>query len=259
MFVAILQIRSNEHIIEGLKQVNEMPSRGASFPVEFKKEISLTNVSFHFKGKRPCLKNINLSVSRGERIALVGPSGSGKTTLLLVVMRFLREQEGKVCIDNVVLTDSHIESWRTNLAYVPQDPVIFDGTIIENIIFGADQSADRETILRLITILGLGPWVQGLAEGLDTKVGERGAKISGGQRQRIAIARALCRRAPVILLDEATSQVDAVTEQEVLQAVHVAGSPTQTLIMVTHRNPSLSFFDRVIEVSEGQVKELQFK
>ena len=259
IFVAFLQIRTNEHVLTGLTKFTAQKEESSSPPpVHFNTTLELKNISFRFSEKPMVLHHLNLTIMTGQRIALTGPSGSGKTTLLLVLMRFLKETQGEIRVDGIALEDHHCISWRKHLAYVPQHPIILDGSLIENIAFGSDpEKADKEKIIELLRLLDLGTWLNQLPDGLMTRFGERGIKLSGGQRQRLAIARALYSDADVLLFDEATSQIDAVTEKEVHDALKAVAHQSKTLIMVTHRQSSLHFFDKVFQLQQGQILELK--
>ncbi len=258
IFIAFLQIKSNEYVLAGLMNMNTQDEEsGYSLPVGFNKTLELKNISFGYPQKPQIFQNVNVAIAKGQRIALTGPSGCGKTTLLLIIMRFLQETQGEILVDNNPLEHRLTNGWRRHLAYVPQQPVIMDGSLIENIAFGIDpDKANRERINELLHLLDLGPWLSLLPDGLMTRFGEQGIKLSGGQRQRIAIARAFYSDADVLLLDEATSQVDAVTEAEVLEALKVISNQGKTLIMVTHRKSSLQFFDKVFQLQKGRIQEV---
>ncbi len=257
IFVALLQIKTNEHVVAGLTKFSTQEKAcSPQVPIHFNETLDLNNLSFGFAGKPLILVDCSLSITKGQRIALMGASGCGKTTLLLLIMRFLKETRGEIRVDGCLLEDCHIDAWRKHLAYVPQSPVILDGSIIENIAFGMDpKEADIEKIQKLLPLLGLGQWLNQLPDGLMTQFGERGIKLSGGQRQRLVIARALYSEAEVLLFDEATNQVDAITETEVYEALNATSHQSKTIIMVTHHKTSLHFFDKVYHLEGGQIRE----
>ena len=257
IFVSFLQIKTNEHVLIGLSKFEtQREESGSAEPVHFNTSLELRDISFGFAHKPELLGDVNLRIAKGQRVALTGPSGSGKTTLLLVIMRFLLETKGEILIDGIALRDHQTGAWRKRVAYVSQHPVILDGSVIENVAFGVDpEMADKEKILELIRILDLGTWLSQLPHGLMTRFGERGIKLSGGQRQRLAIARALYTDAEILLFDEATSQVDSITEKDVHEALKTVAHQNKTLIMVTHRETSLQFFDKVFHLEHGQILE----
>jgi ABC-type multidrug transport system fused ATPase/permease subunit len=199
-------------------------------------------------------KNISLTIRKGERVAIMGNSGEGKTTLLLVLLRFLKETEGKMLVDGNVLVDEN--GWRKILGYVPQDPYIIDGTLCENVAFGIPaEEIDRSKVLQLMTDLDMNDLVQQLPNGIDSRIGERGSKLSGGQKQRLAIARALYVDADILLLDEATNQVHNSLESEIMEHLaHIAGKK-KTIVMVTHKVQT-NFFDTVYLLEKGSLKEI---
>jgi ABC-type bacteriocin/lantibiotic exporter with double-glycine peptidase domain len=198
------------------------------------------------------LKNIQLTIHKGEKIALMGKSGSGKTTLLLLLMRYITEQSGDIVVDGVKLEPQHSTSFRKLMGYVPQSPYILDASIAENIAFGINETEiDTTKIAKLVSDLDLQSWISTLPQGIHTRIGERGTKISGGQRQRLAIARALYYNAEVLLLDEITNQLDAHTEREVIDILNRLASLGKTLLFITHKTDLFSSFDSVYELKNG--------
>ncbi len=249
------QIRIHEHLLEELRALSSYRYQQLnpfSTGLGFQREILLKGVSFAYPGGVNIIDDVSLQIRKGEKVALVGKSGEGKTTLLLVLLRFLKETEGEMQVDGNPVTDNL--AWRKVLGYVPQNPYILDGTIAENIAFGIPvDEIDRTKISQLIDELDLREMIIQMAHGIDTKIGERGAKLSGGQRQRIAIARALYANTDVFLLDEITNQVHTFLELEILNILEKLALQKKTIIMVTHKLTRTDFFDSIYNLENGKL------
>ncbi len=216
-------------------------------------EIAFDAVTFRYP-TRPevsALNAVSFAVSPGETVALVGPSGAGKTTVLQLLMRFYDPQGGRVLLDGVPLSDMARTDFRSAMALVPQDPVIFAASARDNIRFGRPDATDAEVEVAA-RAAAAHDFITALPQGYDTYLGERGVMLSGGQRQRIAIARAILRDARVLLLDEATSALDAESEQAVQAAVERLSSGRTTLV-VAHRLATVKRADRILVFEKGQI------
>jgi ABC-type multidrug transport system fused ATPase/permease subunit len=196
---------------------------------------------------------VDFTVPVGQTVALVGSSGSGKSTLAALLLRFRAPTSGRITVDGVDYWEYSPESWHRATALVEQDAFLFHGTLRENIVYGCATATDA-AIERAIQIANLTDVVAGMPNGLDTLVGERGAMVSGGQRQRIAIARAVIRDPAILILDEATSHLDAVSEQLVQQAL-VNASRGRTTIVIAHRLSTIREADQLIVLDRGRIVE----
>ncbi|HEY8552757.1 MAG TPA: ABC transporter ATP-binding protein [Thermaerobacter sp.] len=224
-----------------------VPARGAS--------LQFAGVWFRYQPDGPSvLQGVDLRVEPGERVALVGRSGAGKTTLLHLVPRFYDPEQGAVYLDGRDVREYDLADLRRQVAWVMQDPVLFAGTVAENIAYGCP-GATPEAIRRAAELANAAGFIEALPQGYDTPVGERGVRLSGGQRQRIAIARALLRRPRLLLLDEATSFQDAESEQRIQHALDRLAAEGCTCVVVAHRLSTALRADRIVVMDGGRVVE----
>lgn len=212
------------------------------------------NVTFSYDDEKAVLNGLNLSVKAGETIALVGESGSGKSTILNLVIGFNLASGGEVLVDGTPIEQLDLHSYRRFISVVPQNTVLFSGTIKENITYGRDDISDEE-LEYVIDMAKLRSVVDSLPDGLDTKIGEHGNKLSGGQRQRISIARAIIRHPDVIIFDEATSALDTATEREIQEAINNLAIGRTTFI-VAHRLSTIRNADRIAVIDHGRCVEI---
>lgn len=216
-------------------------------------QIAFHDVSFNYLTDVPVLKHINLTVNRGETIAIVGNSGGGKTTLVNLLPRFYDVNGGSITIDGTDIRDFTLKSLRQNIAVVFQDNFLFEGTIRENIMLG-NENATEEQVQRAIKLAYLDDFLKTLNKGLDTHIGERGVTLSGGQRQRVAIARAFLKNAPILVLDEATSALDNKSEAVVQKAIENL-MKDKTVFVIAHRLSTIRNATKIIVVNDGQIVE----
>ena len=218
-------------------------------------EVSYRGVSFRYEAaKEPALANVSLDVPVGTTIALVGQSGSGKSTLVSLLPRFYDPDEGAVLLDGRDVREYALRDLRRQIALVSQDVVLFDDTIANNIAYGALARSSRADVERAAEAAYVAEFAGALPQGLDTRVGERGALLSGGQRQRIAIARALLKDAPVLILDEATSALDTESERRI-QAALASLMRGRTTLVIAHRLSTVERADRIVVMREGGIVE----
>lgn len=216
--------------------------------------IEFRDVCFKFKNAdSPVINNLDLSIKKGETIAFVGASGAGKSTLLNLVIGFLRPDSGDILIDGKSMNDIDLQSYRKHIAVVPQTPILFTGTIRENITYGAD-NIDEDFLNQVIHSANLDELIESLPEGLDTPLTEHGANLSGGQRQRVSIARAFVRNPKILILDEATSALDSVSEKKIQDSVDRLVKDRTTLI-VAHRLSTIRNADKIAVIGDGGVME----
>ncbi|MEO5620933.1 MAG: ABC transporter transmembrane domain-containing protein [Cypionkella sp.] len=246
---------ATERLVEMIQAEDPLPiaANPVALPKPVRGEITLEDVHFQYPARpdRSALDGVNLVVKAGETVALVGPSGAGKTTVLQLLMRFYDPQQGVIRFDGIDLRDMAREEFRAHMALVPQDPVIFAGSALENIRFGRPDASEAEVIEAARAAAADG-FISALPQGYATYLGERGVMLSGGQKQRIAIARAILRDARVLLLDEATSALDAESERLVQAAVERLAEG-RTMIVVAHRLATVKRADRIVVFENGKI------
>lgn len=224
-------------------------------PISFARSIDLNGVSYRYNNGGPwILKNLSLSIPKGSRIGFIGATGSGKSTLLDLIMGLLLPTHGFISLDGIPISEENKSSWHRHIAHVPQSIFLTDNTVAENIAFGIPYEAiDFERLQEVSRWALLDSTIESFPNKYRNIVGERGVRLSGGQRQRIGIARALYKRADVIVLDEATSALDNETESMVMDALNSLGSDI-TILVVAHRLTTLSKCDLIIEISDGAIR-----
>ncbi len=248
-------IAGADRIAELLEEDPDVMQRpgAVALPGRAKGHIRFHNVSFHYDAGDWVLRDINLDIEPGSVAALVGPTGVGKTTLSLLIPRFYDVCEGKITLDGYDIRDLTLESLRSQISLVLQEVFLFHGTVRDNILFGRPGASDEE-VADAARIANAHPFIEELPEGYDTLIGERGVKLSGGQRQRLAIARAVLRDAPILILDEATSSVDTETELLIQQALErlMVG---KTTILIAHRLSTIRNADQIVVLEDGRITE----
>jgi len=243
-----------EAVVDVMNVRSELADRKAARPApRLQGGIDLRRVWFEYEPGRPVLYDINLSIVPGEKIAIVGATGAGKSTLVSLIPRFYDPSDGVVCIDGKEVRDYTLLSLREQISLVLQDSLLFSGTIRENISFGRPGASDQE-IRTAARLANAHEFIEKMPDGYDSAVAERGKTLSGGQKQRIAIARAILRDAPILILDEPTSSLDAVAEQVVMEALGRAAAARTTLI-IAHRLSTVRLADRIVVLDHGRIVE----
>ena len=246
---------ATERLVEllNLRDFVKDPHKIKEFTVPVRGEIEFNSVNFRYPSRpdTPALSELDFKIKPGETVAFVGPSGAGKSTLFQLLLRFYDPMSGCVKIDGIDLKQLAREKFRKNIAVVPQDPIIFAMSAIENIRFGRPDASD-EDVIAAAKAASAHEFIENLPESYQTFVGERGVMLSGGQKQRIAIARAILRDAPILLLDEATSALDSENELAVKRAVESL-SKSRTTLVVAHRLATVKKADRIIVMNQGKL------
>lgn len=243
---------SGERILDLMMiQSDIKEKKSAKSAPRFRGEILFEDVSFEYKARRPVLKNINLQIKQGERIAVVGATGSGKSTLASLLPRFYDPLSGVIYIDGVDTRDWTIRSLRQHLSIVFQEPILFATTIAENIAYGKP-GATMEEIIRAAKMAEIHGIIDSLQEGYETVLGERGCTLSGGQRQCVAIARSIIKNAPIVILDEPTSGLDTPSALLVMKALKEL-MQGKTVLVISHQHETLKDADRVVHIQAGEI------
>ena len=221
---------------------------------EVEGEIEFDEVSFSYRGEeKKILNDLNLKIRKGETVAFVGGSGSGKTTILNLAIGFLKADSGQVRIDGKNLMEVNLQSYREHIAVVPQQSILFSGTIRDNITYGTEGIPD-EKLWEIVQAANLEDVIKKMPDGLDTMITEHGDNLSGGQKQRISIARAFVRNPKILILDEATSALDSVSERKIQDSIQRLVRDRTTLI-VAHRLSTIKNADKIAVIGNGGVLE----
>lgn len=261
LLAAWTKVRYNRYTIgvlcEALQEEVAATMQEPLSELPFEHEIAVRDLSFAYPdGETPLFKELSLTIRKGERIGIRGVSGAGKTTLFNLLLGFYEPTAGAIEIDGVPLNAQSRRAWQQRVGYVSQNLFVVDGSFAENVALGVPREAiDRERVLEVLRAAQLGELIDQQPQGIDTPVGEGGCRLSGGQRQRIGIARALYRRADVLLFDEATSSLDARTEQEINHSIArlAAENSRLTLLVIAHRESSLAACDRILTIENSTI------
>jgi len=246
---------SVERLNNVLQTVPEVAERPGAVPLSrVRGDVCFDDVALAYDRDRPILRGVSLKVEAGQTIALVGPTGAGKSTLVSLVPRFLDPTGGRVLIDGCDIRDAQLASLRRQVALVLQEPFLFPLTIADNIAYGR-YGASRADVEAAARAANAHPFISRLPQGYETVIGERGATLSGGERQRIAIARALLREAPILILDEPTSALDADTEASIMDPLRKLMQGRTTFI-IAHRLATIRYADTIVVLREGTIAEI---
>jgi len=243
-----------ERVFEILDTEPEIKEKANPIELEnVRGRVTFEDVTFSYNQGSPVLKNISFDIEPGQMVAFVGPTGVGKTTIMYLLVRFFDPDSGSIKIDGIDIRDVSLKSLHDNISMVMQDVFLFNGTITENIAYGKED-ATMEEIINAAKIACAHDFIESLSDGYNTYIGERGVKLSGGQKQRLAIARAVLKDAPILILDEATSSVDTETENKIQEAINnLAG--TRTILIIAHRLSTVKRADRIIVLKDGEIVE----
>ena len=222
--------------------------------VSFEKRIYIERLAFSYVEGKEILKGIDLEIAKGSRVAFTGESGSGKSTLVDLIIGLYRPASGAIYIDDEILNERNLKSWRRKIGYIPQNIYLFDGTVARNVAI--EEPIDEERLVKVLKQANIWDFLEKNHEGLDTVVGEGGVKLSGGQKQRIAIARALYTDPEVLILDEATSALDNETEARIMDEIY-GMSEDKTLIIIAHRLSTLGGCDKIYNIKDGKIESVQ--
>jgi subfamily B ATP-binding cassette protein MsbA len=245
---------ASERVFEALDQQSTLESPGSLAHVkELKGHIVFNEVTFSYAEGRKILKNVNIEISPGQKVALVGPSGAGKTSLVSLIPRFFDPDSGNIEIDGIDIKTIDVHSLRSQISLVTQEQVLFNCSIKENIMFGKPAASENE-MLEAAKKAHVREFADKFYEGFETIVGENGTKLSGGQRQRVALARAFLKNAPVLILDEPTSQLDAESEKFIHEAIDELVK-NRTVIIIAHRQSTIETADKVFVLDNGEIVE----
>ena len=227
--------------------------KNSSIPLKFQEEINLTNLSFSYPVRKEfSLSKISMTIKKEDFIGIIGETGSGKSTLINLLIGLLKPTEGKVEVDKLNI-NSNLPEWYKKIGYVPQSVYLMDDTIRKNIAFGLrEDDIDDALIKQAVEKASLNKFLDNLTDGLETIVGEKGIRLSGGQQQRIGIARALYRDPEILILDEATSSLDNLTEKKIMDSVQSL-KRKKTLIIVTHRLTTVNKCDKIFFINKGKI------
>jgi ATP-binding cassette subfamily C protein len=249
---------SLDPIYEDLKELEEYnrkfnKDRKSGEQLDFSKKIQINNISYRYPGSELwALRQVSLSIPKGEAVAFVGASGAGKTTMVDLILGLLEPNEGNILVDGIDINNS-ISAWQKNVGYIPQSIYLADETLRSNIAFGLPETeVDDSKVRKAINLAQLESMVENLPQGLYTIVGEHGTRLSGGQRQRVGIARALYHNPKVLIMDEATSALDNITEKQITNAIESLKGD-HTLIMIAHRLTTVKNCDKLYFMEEGEI------
>lgn len=240
-YIDFLNIKDDNNLTAGKKLKKFSPS------------VTFKHVAYKYPdSKKVLINNLNLNIKAGEKLAIVGETGSGKSTIIKLIIGLLKDYQGEILISNENLGNINLNDLYDQITYISQESPIFDGTLRENIVF--DKKVSDKEILKVLKLVSLEKFYQRLENDLDTELGEKGIKMSGGERQRVALARLFFENTNIVILDEATSAIDNITEKEVMTNI-MKNLKEKTLIIITHRLETIKKVNQVLVLSNGEIKE----
>jgi len=254
LYSRLQRVGASVRRVQGLLEIGtSVPDTGTilTAPHQLENGISIHTVQYSYRQDTLVLQNISLRIDAGESVAIIGPSGSGKSTLARLLVRLADPQAGYLTLDGHLLPEYSLAALRQTVCFVPQRPILFAGTVRENLLY-ANPGASTTELLRVIDVAQFRTVLERLPNGFDTDLGPSGHSLSGGEMQRLALARALLRNSPVLILDESTSALDVPTEQLILKSIvrYRAGS---TLVVITHRLASIAWMERIVVLDRGHL------
>jgi ATP-binding cassette subfamily B protein len=250
-YEAMADAQEMTEILEKPHEIVDMPKAKQLKISEGK--IEFINVDFSYNQTRQIIKKLNLVIQPKEKVAIVGPSGGGKSTIASILLRQHDLTDGRIIIDGQNISQVSQESLWSNIGLVNQDPILFHRSLSENISYGL-WGSNQEQVVKAAKMAHCHDFIKGFTEGYDTFVGERGMRLSGGERQRVAMARAIIKNAPILVLDEATSSLDSESEELIQKALSNL-MKNKTVIVIAHRLSTIMKMDRIVVVDNGQIVE----
>ncbi len=256
-FKTTIYLPSLDQTLRIMKETDEARERFATSGNTFtnlKEAIEIKNVSFSYNKGSEVLKNVSFSIPKNKTIALVGGSGAGKSTTSDLLLGLLQPAEGVILVDNIPLSQYNILEWRKHIAYVTQETILLHNTVKSNITWGIEDEIEESKLIEVSKLANAYSFIKEMKDGFDTIIGDRGVRMSGGQRQRLALARALARNPKLLILDEATSSLDAESELQVQSAIESL-SDSMTILIIAHRLSTIRNADKIYVLESGQVVE----
>ncbi|WP_337941962.1 ABC transporter ATP-binding protein [Parabacteroides sp.] len=256
----IFQMRGNLFAFDIISDLESEPQTEEvveQHPIEFKESITIRNLSFSYSKEKQIFNDYSLNIQKGDFVGFRGESGCGKSTLFHLILGFLKPDSGGIYIDEIELSVDKLSAWRSKIGYVSQQLFMVEGSLLDNIIMGSEECNNMERVKQVLHLASLDSFVATLPEGVFTSVGEGGSLLSGGQRQRLGIARALYKRAEILMFDEATSSLDEATEHLINDSIVRLSEecPGLTLLVISHRPESLAVCRRIVDICNLQQHE----
>jgi ABC-type bacteriocin/lantibiotic exporter with double-glycine peptidase domain len=258
---SFITLKNVSYVIDEIKPLKgkQLYNFSTLEPINFDQKIEFIGINYSYPGVGMpiVLNDISFKINKGEVIGIIGSSGSGKSTLLKIILRFLKENKGKIMVDGRELLEGENQSFQKALGYVQQNVFIQNSTIKHNIAFGEkEEEIDYNKLDVAINDAMLRDYIDSQSKGIETELGENGAKLSGGQKQRIGIARALYKDSQILIFDEATSALDIETEKSIVNAINHLATLDKTIIIVAHRYTTLQMCDKIYELSNGRIERI---